>query len=590
MKKSSRIFSRKNNDRILSLSLLLVFSLIVSSASRDFAGTAAVPVGKTDTANDSIPVLIPYPSPTIERKPLLQWHTPAVTVTSYHIQIATDTSFTTPVIFVSVADTQYAPTIDLPIDTIYWRVNADESDWSETGSFIINDGRIPVLIPPDSLTIERKPVFQWYTPPVSVDSFSIQIATDSLFSAILIDTTITDTQYVPTADLPIDTLYWRVRGDDSDWSDILSFLIVDGRIPVLIPYEDPTFEQRPTLQWYTPPMQTDTFTIQIASDSLFNTILITTPVTDTQYTPEADLPFGKTYWRVKSDDSEYSAVSSFNLKDYRVPLLIPYVPKLTNETQPTLTWTRVDSVQNYTIEIDNNSDFSSTLISLPLSDTAFVPFTPLPLGDIYWRVKSDRVATWSDVDHFTILPDTIPLLVQFNGDTIYEKQPTFAWHPVQDAESYRFLLADNSDFNEAIIVLSQDTMYTPDIALESGQWFWKVSCSKNLDVYSFVDSVIIYSVTGINRYCSLTKPINHCQTLPGSVRIVLSGFSYTDITADVYTTRGRIVSRLKPSTGKNRTLVWDYKDFTGTAVSSGMYLIIMRAGGKEYIHKVLVKK
>ena len=84
--------------------------------------------------NDSLPELIPYPSPTYEQQPTLQWHKPVLAVVTYYIQIGVEPSFTSPLIFVSAPDTQYITPIELPVDTIYWRVKADSGAWSETGS------------------------------------------------------------------------------------------------------------------------------------------------------------------------------------------------------------------------------------------------------------------------------------------------------------------------------------------------------------------------------------------------------------------------------------------------------------------------
>ena len=100
--------------------------------------------------DDKVPELIPYPSPTYQRRPTLTWHVPQVPGTSYTIQIAQTSNFVSPIVNVPIADTTYTPQIDLPYGTIYWRVKSDISTWSYSSSFVILDNRVPVLIPHES--------------------------------------------------------------------------------------------------------------------------------------------------------------------------------------------------------------------------------------------------------------------------------------------------------------------------------------------------------------------------------------------------------------------------------------------------------
>lgn len=363
-------------------------------------------------------------------------------------------------------------------------------------------------------------------------------------------------------------------------------------IPILIPYPSPTFERRPSLKWHKPSIEITKYYIQISTLPSFTTTIVYVSVNDTTYTPTIDLLIDTIYWRVKADESDWSDTSSFILKDNRIPLLIQYQPDLTNETKPALTWRSVDSATSYTIEIDNNSDFSSTIISIPLTGTIFTPFETLPLGEIYWRVKSNLVDTWSAVDHFTIITDTIPLLIMYNGKTITEKRPTFTWHPVSDTDSYKILLSDNINFTDAITEEDlSDTFYTPESNLDYGKWFWKVSCSKNPDLFSPVDSLEIDSlITFIEQDVSLNKKGVCFQELKDAVRIVINGFPCNDICANVYNVKGRLVSTLKPLSNKNNVLIWKYKGNNLHAITPGMYVIRLNAQEKVYIHKVIVNK
>lgn len=481
---------------------MLCSSAVLFSQAKGSA-TGADRIHTNNAHGDSVVVLVEYPSPTILRQPCLQWHKPAIQVSSYYIQIATDTSFATPVVYVSAADTFYTPVIDLPVDTIYWRVKADQSKWSETGLFVIRDGRIPVLIA----------------------------------------------------------------------------------------FENPTFELKPFLRWHIPPIPVTQYTVQIATDPSFVSLEIDTQVTDTFYACAVDLPVGMIYWRVKSDDSEFSGKSSFEIKDPRVPILIPYEPHITIETQPALTWRHVNGTPSYTIEIDNNIDFSSTILSLPLSDTSFTPFEPLPFGNIYWRVKSALTDIWSGLGSIVVVPDTIPLLVRFDGKITTDKKPVFVWHSVNGADAYKFRLADNANFTGSITVQSSDTVYVPGDDLALGTWFWKVSCSRNFNVYCPVDSFIIDSVnTPINHINLACKPGISMIQHNGSIQIVIEGVLNKPVTGHVYNLSGKLIATVKPILSQSGRVRLFYSVPPESSVSSAIHLLHIIVNGYQYSYKILVGK
>ncbi len=448
---------------------------------------------------------------------------------------------------------------------------------------------VPELIPHPSPTIEQNPTLQWYSLPGSVAQYFIQIGTDSALTSPLIYVSTADTQYTVIIDLPIDTIYWRVKADSSAWSKTSFFIITDARIPELIAFDDPTFERQPTLLWHLPPVPVTEYTIQISVDSLFSSTEIDTPVTDTFYVCQTDLPIEQIYWRVKSDSSEFSDFDSFLIKDNRIPQLISFASPVTLETQPVLMWHKVPGAITYTIQIDNNSDFSSTLMSMPISDTTFTPFEALTVGSIYWRVKSNLVDTWSDVDLFIIQPDTIPFLIRYDGDISTATKPEFTWYSVKDADSYKIKLADNANFTDDITESLDDTSYTPS-ELTHGTWYWKVSCSKNLDLYSPVDSVVIDTITTfIKNDNSSHQHRVRFHTLPGCVKIELSGLNSNNFNLQVYNLSGKCIKSLNFISG-NKEVYWDYTDIRGNPVSSGMYVLVIKTREKWYSHKVFFNK
>ena len=351
-----------------------------------------------------------------------------------------------------------------------------------------------------------------------------------------------------------------------------------------------TFERKPTLRWHKPPVPVTTYLIQISIDPDFDSLFVNAFFSDTFFVCQEDLPLGMIYWRINGDGSEFSKVSSFEVKDNRVPQLIPYMPKITHETQPAFYWKKITGVNTYTIEIDNNIDFSSAF-SVPLSDTTFTALNPLSIGEVYWRVKSDLVDTWSEIDHFTIIPDSIPLLVRFEGVKITNKKPTFSWHPIDGADSYRFMLADNRIFNNPITTPLEDTSYTLGANLDYGKYFWKVSCSKNLDLYSHVDSLIIDSTTSIYLYdTEIPGQDISFNKLHTSLHITIGALQGNAVSMNVYSLNGRIIYTQKYLRNSSNELIWHYKDNFGNPVPSGVYLLAVKTERKLYLHKVTISR
>ncbi|HEY98410.1 MAG TPA: hypothetical protein G4O16_09560 [Dehalococcoidia bacterium] len=173
----------------------------------------------------------------------------------YQLQIASDQNFSTVVIDKpGLANSEYSLNFDeaLPASgtgtTYYWRVRAtdvagNESEWSESWSFIVNPPQTPTLVQPELDTIVEIPVFfNWQdvtslSPPVS---YHLQISTDLSFSAIVFEVIgLSDSEYYLSEEEHLsetgeDTpYYWRVKSTDyvqneSKWSDPKIFYIQNG--------------------------------------------------------------------------------------------------------------------------------------------------------------------------------------------------------------------------------------------------------------------------------------------------------------------------------------------------------------------------
>ncbi|OGJ89408.1 MAG: hypothetical protein A2350_00065 [Candidatus Raymondbacteria bacterium RifOxyB12_full_50_8] len=364
---------------------------------------------------------------------------------------------------------------------------------------------------------------------------------------------------------------------------------------------DPTTNRRPAFRWH-PVFGAESYTIQIDTLHGFGSPFISVPLNDTSYAPLINLPIDTLYWRVSSNLAPTRYASAIQvILDGSVPVLIAYEPDPTQDRRPTLTWHAVAGAASYTIEIDTLGNFAAPFITSPTNDTAYTPLVNLPTRTIYWRVASDLSATYSSADNFTILPDSIPLLVRFNGDTVDTLRPTFVWHPVSSASYYTIQISRVANFATTVISTpTSDTSYTPLVNLDSNTLFyWRVSSSRNNTLYASRDSV--YVTTGgpnlaLENNLSSAKALT-LTVLPNpstdAVTLTLTGTSASKqaLFLSIYDVSGRLLVRLLPEAfHAGYRAHWDGKGTDGLPVQSGVYLVRLRIGEKVVNQRVMLIK
>jgi hypothetical protein len=351
------------------------------------------------------------------------------------------------------------------------------------------------------------------------------------------------------------------------------------------PVPSPTKNRRPEFKW-SAVSGASSYSILIGTTEQLSDPLVNIPVSGTSFTPSIDLPLGMIYWRVKSDKSGYSQLSSFEINDPAVPTLIPYTPKITVERTPTLRWNSVSGASEYTVHIADNANFSDYK-ELAAADTFVTVADTLPVGDIYWRVKSDLSNTWSKVDHFQINDNTVSTLIRYNGAIIATLTPTLRWFNVQGAQFYTVQWGQERDFSNAFSYPVSDTSYTvPELSTE-GKWFWRVKSDVETE-YPPADSFIV-NLTPITNY--LSKPV------PAQITV-----SSRDLNKSVEITVGI------PQNGKEFTLV-TLLDIAGRTIAQesligkgfhrvvygkgkltkGMYIVSVINGNSQVSSKVIIK-
>jgi hypothetical protein len=195
-------------------------------------------------------------------------------------------------------------------------------------------------------------------------------------------------------------------------------------------------------------------------------------------------------------------------------------PDPTAETRLPLRWHPVEGASWYHLMVAGNPSFRDPVVAMPVSDTVFVPTLDLPRGRIYWKVRSDLLDTYSAVQHFTIFPDTVPILYGYEGDTVTTKRPPMRWKRLDRASSYRIEVYDGPLTGMPMIAVTlDDTVYTPLINLEPGRYLWRVSCNLAPSVYSAVDSFHVPAPTSVHHALRPVDAVAAVTAVDGVLRV-----------------------------------------------------------------------
>jgi sugar lactone lactonase YvrE len=263
-----------------------------------------------------------------------------------------------------------------------------------------------------------------------------------------------------------------------------------GYAPILISPVDGTvlLNNRPTFTWKAIAAASK-YSIQIGKDPLFKKSVGTYSVTCTgaltcSYTPAADVPVNMTlYWRVKivlkGFTNPWSDVWSFKTANPpSIPVLVtPKDKALVTGYQPMMTWKPSifpagTSFDSYAIQVDNDANFSSTVIDQHNSTgptfTNFAPGFDLdPNTTYYWHVSTYNTAgeysSWSPTRSFrTPLPKPISPHADNSDQTL---RPTFTWdmpaYPGQHATGFTLQLFKGANYEALYKTLNSTCTILP---------------------------------------------------------------------------------------------------------------------------------
>ena len=456
----------------------------------------------------------------LNKRPVFDW-SDIPGATGYTVQVSKNADFTSIVATYSAIASTYPPLADLPANmTLYWRLQSKglngPSLWSAAQTIILpNPPSIPVLITPSDggLTTDYTPRLDWSNATVPAgapdfDHYQIQVATDKLFTSLVIDqglNGITNSEFTFPTDLTPDTrYYWRissynVSGQYSSWSAVRLFRTALLPPTLSAPVDlAAQLNKRPFFDWVDVADATG-YTLQVSRNDTFTLMVGTYRVTGSNYTPSVDLPANaKLYWHVWSNGlngpSAWSAIRSFTTPNPpSIPTLItPVNTALVTDYTPRLDWNNITvptvpagapAFDHYRLQVATDSLFTSTLLDQNVSDITTSEYTfPSDLTTntkYFWRVSSYNTAgeysAWSVVLSFRTAITPPALLSPAEGEILSSPKPIFDWEDSLGAASYTIQIFKNATFTSLVgSYLVKPSTYTPASALPVGMLYWRV--------------------------------------------------------------------------------------------------------------------
>lgn len=427
---------------------------------------------------------------------------------TYRLEIATNDTFAAPV-FVDSTLMDSARTVGpLPgMTSYYWRVRAqnpaDTSQYSRTRFFRTTIGTPRLVYPVNGFKQAPLIVPLTWDPVPGAARYRVQLATDTLMTALLIDDSLVALPAYTTFALErLRTYYWRVRAKSADglsigaYSGTWSFVTVPPAplAPVLVSPADAitNHTRTPVLKWRTG-LRAETYGLQIALDTSFTTMVLSdSTIADTTYQPAPLQGLLKFYWRVRSINpggtSAYSSRWSFTTI-IATPMAVS--PPQAAPDQPSsvrLIWSSVPRVSTYRLQLSADSLLRTFLVDDSTLVDTMRQVSGLARSTLYyWRVRAKAAAgvslsPYSTTQTFVTVIDTpgvpVPVLPAHAARNV-SVTPTLSWRPSPRAAQYRVQVAADSVFE---FVIFQDSTVTDTsrqlAALDHfATYFWRVRAS-----------------------------------------------------------------------------------------------------------------
>ncbi|MDP2301650.1 MAG: T9SS type A sorting domain-containing protein, partial [Ignavibacteria bacterium] len=444
----------------------------------------------------------------------LLWNS-SVRTEKYELEVSTDSLFS----LIAYSDTTLTDTTKvLPelsnLTTYYWRVRAKNiggmSDNSEVRNFrtIGVPTNVTLLFPRnDSIHVPLNVDFKWTKSEdqilKTVSNYWFQLTSDTTSSSFVSnDSTLTDTLTTVNGLDYFTNFYWRIKSRNeagwsefTDWFTFRTIIEKPDQIVLSQPINNSVGVVQPTTLSWLVSDRAEKYEIEVASDSLFSTIVYTdTTIIEISHTIPILQNLTDYYWRVRGKNiggiGDYS--ETFTFRTLGVPTVVnlvwPVDTSIHQNINQTFVWTKaVDqlskTVSNYWFELitDTTSNIfvvqDSTITDTTRFDESLQYLTPY-----FWRVKGKNEAGWGDFstwNKFTTIierPVTPILLSPSDGVDGLVKPIVFDWGTAERAEYYHIQIASDSLFTQ--IAVEDTNIYSLQFIDSSfndlSTYYWRV--------------------------------------------------------------------------------------------------------------------
>ena len=469
-----------------------------------------------------------------DQPPLLAWHGVAG-ATGYTVEVDTDPDFVAASSYTTTTTSLVIPT-PLEARTYYWRVTAQLGSTaaslpSETASFDVLSLDAPVQTSPaDSPDTQVEDVALDWDPVPGAASYDLRVARDADFNTIIeTKTGIKGTRYSPASTYNNAQYYWQVRAVDLGgrptawrsvqnsferfWPDQPTPLRPTGAIGSPL-----HFTGVPYFEW-TPVDHASYYQLDVGTDSNFSpNTFVSCRIAGTTYTAGNVTVTGSVggddkcrmqdgavfYWRVRAMDAPAGIEGIYSPTQAAIwdgQYLNSFTPTGGAVVDiPTLSWSPVSGVENYTIEITN----ASTGDSIRKATTYATSYTPTKIADsalqpgitYAWSVMANGADKSKSLIHSntfqvsgnvptTAAPELTPL-TGTSSDAPTVKPPVLTWEPYPGAAYYKISMGNSgtgafwTDASDTTDVVGDHLPYpavtdTSDRTLPPGSYDWFVT-------------------------------------------------------------------------------------------------------------------
>ncbi len=538
----------------------------------------------------------------------LDWSDVEGVAIHYIIEVSTNSDMSNPIIQTNVAVSQYVADVPSFGLKYYWRASSIiglNKTSSPIWNFTTLKAAPSISLPANNNScIQKTTTFKWQS---AVNAtYNLQISTTNTFSTFVVN------QSGIAADSAVVVLpgygtqyFWRVRmmynTCTTDFSTVYSATTQEGPPVHSTPANNASYVRKTGIRFtWTSAGTPSTYTIQVATDSLFNGINYEGIVSASTDTVSNLIGNSSYYWRLRADYSGcMSPWSGFRKFRTEYDPIINLVPKMDSMCVPLdarLRWDLLSGVQGYRIQIASDSGF--TQIEFDSSNIAanYIDYK-FSQGQMryFWRVKAKDAINEGDYSATSRLFTA----TKFGGRLIPENETgnlavsvKFKWSKLDQYSFERIQISEDPSFAKIIFDIKNIDKDTITLKMPNyfKTYYWRMNSLIFTCTSSWSDS---WSFSTVLLAPVLSSPDNNADKLSSTVlcewKTVEGAQSYEFLLATDYTFTNIVIGKtglpgiavgvkdLTPSS----TFFWKVRSINSSGISAWSQIFSFKTAAKS---------